>query len=94
MATSGVIFKRCGCKEATTGRRLDRACPRLVERDHGTWYFHCSAANLLRRSERVRRGGYPSQAAARRARDEWHVRGLWSGGCGTGCRAVPASAPA
>jgi hypothetical protein len=31
----------------------------------------CSATNLLGRPERARRGGYPSQAAARRARDEW-----------------------
>jgi hypothetical protein len=27
--------------------------------------------HLLGRRERVRRGGFPSQAAARRARDEW-----------------------
>ncbi len=74
MATSGGIFKRCGCKDAATGRRLDKACPRLAERGHGTWYFHCSATNLLGRSERVRRGGYPSQAAARRAREEWLAR--------------------
>lgn len=33
--------------------------------------FHCCAMNLLGRRERVRRGGYPSQAAVRRARDEW-----------------------
>ncbi|WP_371687385.1 tyrosine-type recombinase/integrase [Micromonospora sp. KC723] len=43
----------------------------MDDRNHGTWYFHCSASNVLGRSERVRRGGYPSQAAARRARDEW-----------------------
>jgi integrase len=71
MATSDGMFKRCGCKDATTGRRLDRACPRLAERRHGTWYFHCSATNLLGRAEQVRRGGFPSRAAARRARDEW-----------------------
>jgi integrase len=70
MATPGVIFKRCGCR-STDGRRLEKACPQLAERHHGTWYFHASATNLLGRSERVRRGGYPSQAAARRARDEW-----------------------
>ncbi|MFG3700838.1 tyrosine recombinase XerC [Micromonospora sp. NPDC047620] len=69
MATSGVSFKRCGCR--LDGRRLEKSCPRLGEHGHGTWYFHCSAANLLGRSERVRRGGYPSQAAARRARQEW-----------------------
>ncbi|MEV5446866.1 tyrosine-type recombinase/integrase [Streptomyces sp. NPDC052644] len=43
----------------------------MAERGHGSWYFHCSATNLLGRRERVRRGGYRSQAAARRARDQW-----------------------
>ncbi|WP_431728058.1 tyrosine-type recombinase/integrase [Verrucosispora sp. TAA-831] len=70
MATSGVIFKRCGCRD-DNGRRREQRCPDLGERNHGTWYFHCSATNLLGRSERVRRGGYPSQAAAGRARGEW-----------------------
>ncbi|SCL39272.1 hypothetical protein GA0074692_5305 [Micromonospora pallida] len=70
MATLGVIFKRCGCRD-NHGRRLERRCPRLGDRFHGTWYFHCCASNVLGRSERVRRGGYPSQAAARRARDKW-----------------------
>jgi hypothetical protein len=62
MASSGVTFKRCGCR-GQDGRRLEKSCPRLGERGHGTWYFHCSASNVLGRSERVRRGGYPSQAA-------------------------------
>jgi integrase len=70
MSSPGVIFKRCGCRDASR-RRLERACPRLAERGHGTWSFHCSATNLLGRRERVRRGGYPSQAAARQARDEF-----------------------
>ncbi|ADL49518.1 integrase family protein [Micromonospora aurantiaca ATCC 27029] len=70
MTASGVIFKRCGCRDDQR-RRLEQSCPRLGERGHGTWYFHCSATNLIGRKERVRRGGYPSQAAARRARDGW-----------------------
>ncbi|HWS32499.1 MAG TPA: hypothetical protein VN408_07125 [Actinoplanes sp.] len=44
--------------------------PPLAERGHGSWYFHCSAPNLFGRSERIRRGGYPSQTAAREARAE------------------------
>jgi hypothetical protein len=59
---TGVIFKRCGCR-GSTGRRLEKTCPRLGERGHGSWYFHCTATNLLGRRERVHRGGYPSQAA-------------------------------
>jgi integrase len=70
MSGSDVIFKRCGCRDAT-GRRLNKNCPRLAERGHGTWTFHASATNLLGRCERVRRGGFQSQAAARRARNEW-----------------------
>ena len=70
MSNPGVIFKRCGCRD-NVRRRLEQSCPQLSERGHGTWYFHCSATNLLGRRERARRGGYPSQAAARRARDEW-----------------------
>ena len=65
--TKGVIFKRCGCRDSN-GRRLEQRCPRLTEQAHGSWCFHASARNLLGRSERARRGGYPSQAAARRAR--------------------------
>jgi hypothetical protein len=67
-SSSGAIFKRCGCRDANQ-RRLEQSCPRLTERGHGTWYFHCSATNLVGRRERARRGGYPSQAAARQARD-------------------------
>ncbi|MFG1955197.1 tyrosine-type recombinase/integrase [Micromonospora sp. NPDC048830] len=70
MTTPGVIFKRCGCRD-TTGRRLEQRCPRLSHRTHGSWYFHASAPNMLGRSERIRRGGFPTKAAARRARDEW-----------------------
>ncbi|MFI6162931.1 tyrosine recombinase XerC [Micromonospora haikouensis] len=42
----------------------------MPELKHGSWYFHCSTRNLLGHTERIRRGGYPSEAAARRARDE------------------------
>ena len=70
MAGLGVIFKRCGCRD-TAGRRWEQSCPRLAERGHGSWYFHCSATNLFGRPERVRRGGYGSRTAACRARDEW-----------------------
>ena len=67
MGEVGVVFKRCGCRNPVNGRRLDRGSPRLDERDHGTWYFACSALNVFGRAERMRRGGYPSPAAASRA---------------------------
>ncbi|MFC8848538.1 MULTISPECIES: tyrosine-type recombinase/integrase [unclassified Micromonospora] len=66
----GVIVKRCRCVDPETGRRRGASCPLLAQRGHGSWYFHCSTRNLLGRAERIRRGGYPSEAAARKARDE------------------------
>ena len=73
MSSLGVIFKRCGCRD-TSGKRFEQHCRHLSERGHGTWYFHCSVTNLVGRKERARRGGYPSQAAARQARDEYLAR--------------------
>jgi hypothetical protein len=69
MASTGRTLKRCGCRNSQ-GQRLEQNCPRLPERNHGSWYFHCSAPGLLGRCERVRRGGYRSQVAARAARDD------------------------
>ncbi|MFE9203853.1 tyrosine-type recombinase/integrase [Micromonospora sp. NPDC007230] len=73
MKSHGAIVKRCGCLNPATRRALGNGCPRLREQDHGSWYFHCSTRNLLGQAERVRRGGYASEAAARRARDEFLV---------------------
>ncbi|MFY1597058.1 hypothetical protein [Micromonospora sp. WMMD737] len=55
---------------STTTRRLGNACIKLSQPDHGSWYFQCSTRNLLGQVERIRKGGYPSEKAARRARDE------------------------
>jgi hypothetical protein len=70
MSNQGVIVKRCGCREPGTRRRLGRTCPRLTERGHGRWYFHCCVATMFGGRERVRRGGYPTRRAAEDARDE------------------------
>ncbi|MFE9192003.1 tyrosine-type recombinase/integrase [Micromonospora sp. NPDC007208] len=63
-------MKRCGCLNPATRRPLGKACGRLPEPDHGSWYFHCSTRNLVGQVERVRRGGFSSAQAARRAREE------------------------
>src|SRR6266511_707311 len=70
MGSCGVIFKRCGCRDPQSRKRLEQNCPRLAERGHGSWSFHCSVTTLFGRPERVRRGGYPSRAEAQEARDE------------------------
>ncbi|MEH1017844.1 tyrosine-type recombinase/integrase [Micromonospora sp. CPCC 206060] len=73
MKSHGAVVKRCGCLDPATRRTLGRSCPRLREPDHGSWYFHCSTRNLLGQAERVRRGGYASEAAAQKARDEFLI---------------------
>jgi integrase len=70
MSSLGVIVKRCGCVQPGTRRRRGGECPRLAERGHGSWYFHCSVTTMFGGHERVRRGGYPSRRAAETARDE------------------------
>jgi integrase len=70
MSSLGVVVKRCGCMQPGTRRRRGRNCPRLAERGHGSWYYHCSVTTMFGRPERVRRGGYPTRHAAETARDD------------------------
>lgn len=71
----GGVFKRCGCRDAASGRPVDTTCPRLRERDHGSWYFDCAVSALPGRRGRVRRGGYLTRREAVAARDAVLGRG-------------------
>jgi integrase len=70
MVEASALFKRCGCRNPGTKQLLESACPRLQQRGHGSWYFHCSVRTLFGAPERVRRGGYASRRDAQRARDD------------------------
>ncbi len=76
MSGKGVVVKRCGCIDPTTGRRRGTSCPRLVESNHGSWYFHCSTVDIFGRAQRVRRGGHPSKTAAAQAMEEFLAQGV------------------
>lgn len=70
MTSGNGLFKRCGCQDALTGRRLGSRCPQLSARGHGTWYFRLElppGKNGKRRQ--LRRGGFASRKAAGAARD-------------------------
>ena len=69
-------YKRCKCRDAD-GRELGKQCPKLrrangsYNPNHGSWYFQVEAEpdeNGKRRT--VRRGGFPTQAAAEAAGEE------------------------
>ncbi|MEV0560873.1 site-specific integrase [Dactylosporangium sp. NPDC050588] len=74
MSSRGVIFKSCTRDlDGRPGRRRNRTCSRLTERGHGSWQFDCRVRDIRGRSTQVRRSGFPSQAAATRARDDMLV---------------------
>jgi integrase len=66
MISDGCVYRRCGCVDPATGRQYGRACPRLAAGGrHGSWYVRLELpAGLDGRRRRIRRGGYPSRAAA------------------------------
>jgi integrase len=63
-----VVFKRCGCRDPLSKKRLEKSCLRLGERGHGSWHFECMVSTMAGRRERVRRGGFATRAAATEAR--------------------------
>jgi integrase len=82
--TTGRTFRRCGCRDRKTGRRLGGRCPRLADAGHGSWYL-CLELGIGSdgRRCRLRCGGYPSQKAARQALDQLCIPSGGPGG-GTG----------
>jgi integrase len=63
-----IVFKRCGCTGAATGRQLAAHCPRLGEPVHGSWYYAVQVTTVGGRKARYRRGGFPTREAAVAAR--------------------------
>jgi Phage integrase, N-terminal SAM-like domain len=68
--TSDGVYRRCGCTDPASRRRLGRRCPRLADPEHGSWYFAVQILGTSGRRRRLRRGGFASsrQAAAARQR--------------------------
>ncbi|MEV4354214.1 site-specific integrase [Nonomuraea sp. NPDC049625] len=82
-----VVYKRCGCSDGASGRRLGGHCARLTEVWHGSWYFAAQVVGASGRRERVRRGGFASAETARSAGCELltaQADGPLSAGCTVG----------
>ena len=67
----GSTYKRCGCRDTTTGRRLGQSCPKLRRPDggwsrtHGQWHWQIELPARADGSRRpLRRGSYATQADA------------------------------
>ena len=63
-----IVFKRCGCTDAVTGRQRAGHCPRLAEPGHGSWYYAVQVTTAGGRKARYRRGGFATREAAVAAR--------------------------
>jgi integrase len=63
-----IVFKRCGCTDAISGRQLGTRCPQLAQSDHGSWYYAVQVTTVGGRWARQRHGGYRTREAALAAR--------------------------
>jgi hypothetical protein len=49
-AKHDIVFKRCGCTDADTGRQVAGHCPHLAEPGHGSWYYAVQVTTVGGRS--------------------------------------------
>ncbi len=70
------IYKRCGCKDPTTGRKLGSSCPKLRTSkgewspSHGTWQYRVELPAVAGDRDGLRRGGFATATDAEKARDK------------------------
>jgi integrase len=61
------VYRRCSCRDEN-GRQLGQACPRLAaDGKHGTWYYAVDMPAEAGKRRTMRRGGFPTKAAASKA---------------------------
>ena len=70
MSLKGTTYKRCGCKDPSTGKPLNQHCPQLPKRRHGTWMFATRIDTTKVAARRLKRGGYATETAAANALDQ------------------------
>ena len=64
----GGTYRRCGCRDPLTGRKLAGECPQLSNRRHGAWYFVTELpSGVDGNRKQLKRGGFATQAAAEQA---------------------------
>jgi integrase len=62
----GRVYRRCACRDCTTGRQLGARCPQLAANPrHGTWGFAVDVPSLSDRRTTMRRGGFATRTDAR-----------------------------
>jgi integrase len=67
----GSVYRRCGCRDMSTGRLLGARCRGLRSPEHGSWYFSAGLPSAAGQRRRVRRGEFATRAAAVTALEEF-----------------------
>jgi hypothetical protein len=60
----GSVYRRCGCRDGSSGKLLGARCPGLASPEHGSWYFSADLPSPSGDRRRVRRGGLATGEAA------------------------------
>jgi len=60
----GSVYRRCGCRDESSGKLLGARCPGLASAGHGSWYFSAELPSSSGERRRVRRGGLASREEA------------------------------
>lgn len=64
----GTVYKRCGCRDAATGKRKGPRCNLLGRPGHGSWYLTLEIpAGAGGERRRIRLGGHRSRRQAEAA---------------------------
>ena len=67
---SGRVYRTCSCR-GDDGRQLGTGCPELAANGkHGTWAFAVDLPSMSGKRKTMRRRGFSTKAAARRALDD------------------------
>ena len=68
MSARGSVYSWCGCRDPVTGGRLGSRCPQRGKPGHGSWYLSLELpAGLDGHRRRIRRGGFLTRKAAKKA---------------------------
>lgn len=60
----GSVYRRCRCRDESTGKLLGARCPRMSSAEHGAWYFSADLPSPSGERRRVRRGGFATRESA------------------------------
>ena len=80
MSSKGSTYKRCGCRDPETGKKLGTSCPKLRRSNgtwnpnHGAWHYRVELPGEHGQRRPLRRGSFESQDAAQDELDQ--VRAL------------------